>query len=53
MKKLRENEFTNISGKRNGWMEYGSPNHFSPCPRPDHQGCLDQFEIDGNIQFKP
>ena len=40
-------------GKRNGWLEYGSSTHFTPCPRPDHHACLDHFETDGNIQFQP
>ena len=40
-------------GKRNGWLEYGSSSHFTPCPRPDHHACLDHFETDGNIQFQP
>ena len=39
-------------GKRNGWLEYGSSTHFTPCPRPDHHACLDHFETDGNIQFQ-
>ena len=41
------------TGKRNGWLEYGSSTHFTPCPKPDHHACLDQFETDGNIQFQP
>ena len=40
-------------GKRNGWLEYGSSTHFTPCPKPDHHACLDHFETDGNIQFQP
>ena len=42
-----------FTGKRNGWLEYGSSTHFTPCPKPDHHACLDKFETDGNIQFQP
>ncbi|XP_067947171.1 uncharacterized protein [Watersipora subatra] len=34
-----------------GWQFY-RPGTFSPCRRPGHHSCLDQYLADGNIQFQ-
>ena len=41
-----------FAGRRNGWLEYGQKSHFTTCPKPSHPACLDQYETDGNLQFK-
>ena len=28
-----------------------TPGTFSPCPKPGHTACLDQYPGDGNMQF--
>ena len=37
-------------GKNTGWAPYDA-GKFLKCTTPGHQGCLDEFEADGNIQF--
>ena len=31
---------------------YSDPGKFSPCPKPGHTGCLDQYPGDGSMQFR-
>lgn len=38
-------------GFSTGWDPY-TPNSFSPCVQPGSHDCLDQFAVDGNIQFQ-
>ena len=39
-------------GKSDGWQQYTAGKDFSPCIRPGHHACLDQYRPDGNLQFR-
>ena len=41
-----------LTGKSDGWLPYSIKKDFSSCIRPGHQACLDQYQTDGNIQFR-
>lgn len=38
-------------GHESGWQSY-HPAQFSRCPRVGHHACLDQYSVDGNLQFE-
>lgn len=37
-------------GRKSSW-EFCRPNLYMKCPRPGHSACLDQYPVDGNLQF--
>ena len=47
---FRHVEHYSYLGTNTGWAPYDA-GKFTKCTKPGHQGCLDQFEADGNIQF--
>ena len=47
---FRHVEHWYVVGRNTGWAPYDA-GKFMKCTRPGHQGCLDQFKADGNIQF--
>ena len=40
-----------VMGKKSGWADY-LVKRFTKCPVPGHHYCLDQYEADGNMQFR-
>ena len=48
---FRHVEHWRNEGKSTSWYPYEA-GKFAQCTKSGHQGCLDKFEADGNIQFR-